>query len=95
MKASFRSSDKLEVEGSLGSNVLGQEAIGETRLQNIRLLYHLNEKNNIDLTGFSESQSSATQLASSTNQGVGIRWHKSFNWSWPWTRQRADSVVSE
>ena len=87
--------DKLEVEGSLGADVLGQEAIGETRLQNIRLLYHLSEKNNIDLTGFSESQSSATQLANSTNQGVGIRWHKSFNWSWPWTRQRADSVISE
>lgn len=89
LKASFLE-DKLEVEGSLGSSAITQEALGEARLQNIRVKYHLNEEKGLDLTGFSESQSSATQLANSTSQGVGIRWHRSFNWTWPWRQTEAE-----
>jgi hypothetical protein len=71
----------------LGSSAITQEALGEARLQNIRVNYHLNEAKGLDLTGYSESQTSATQSANSTSQGVGIRWHRSFDWKWPW-RQR-------
>lgn len=89
LKASFLE-DKLEVEGSLGSSAITQEALGEARLQNIRVMYHLNEEKGLDLTGFSESQTSATQSANSTSQGVGIRWHRSFNWTWPWRHKETE-----
>ena len=89
LKASFLK-DKLEVEGSLGSSAITQEALGEARLQNIRVNYHLNEAKGLDLTGYSESQTSATQSANSTSQGVGIRWHRSFDWKWPKRQKDAD-----
>ena len=89
LKASFLE-DKLEVEGSLGSRAITQEALGEARLQNIRVIYHLNEEKGIDLTGYSESQTSATQSANSTSQGVGIRWHRSFDWTWPWLQKETE-----
>ena len=89
LKASFLQ-DKLEVEGALGSSAITQEALGEARLQNIRINYHLNEAKGLDLTGYSESQTSATQSANSTSQGVGIRWHRSFDWKWPWRQRDAE-----
>ena len=90
LKASFFG-DKLEVEGAVGSQDISQEALSEAHLQNIRFLYQLNEAKRLQLTGFSESQTSATQSANTTSQGVGIRWHKSFNWSWPWNQKEEDS----
>jgi hypothetical protein len=87
LKASFLE-DKLEVEGSLGSSVANQDALSEARLQNVRVLYHLNEEKGLQLTGFSESQTSATQSANTTSQGVGIRWHRAFNWEWPWRQAK-------
>lgn len=86
LRASFLN-DRLEVEGAVGSREITQEALGETHLQNIRVLYHLNEDKSLQLTGFSEAQASATQTANTTSQGVGIRWHKSFNWTWPWSKK--------
>ena len=85
LRASFLN-DRLEVEGAVGSREITQEALGETHLQNIRVLYHLNDEKSLQLTGFSEAQSSATQTANTTSQGVGIRWHRSFNWKWPWSK---------
>jgi hypothetical protein len=87
LKASFLE-DKLEVEGSLGSNAVNQDALSEARLQNVRVLYHLNEEKGVQLTGFSESQTSATQSANTTSQGIGIRWHRAFNWGWPWRQDK-------
>ena len=89
LKATFLQ-DKLEVEGALGSSAITQEALGAARLQNIRVLYHLNPEKGLELTGFSESQSSATQAANSLNQGIGLRWHKSFDWK-PRKRQEGTS----
>ena len=86
LRASFLN-DRLEVEGAVGSREITQEALGETQLQNVRVLYHLNEDKSLQLTGFSEAQSSATQTANTTSQGVGIRWHRSFNWKWPWAKE--------
>lgn len=83
MKATLLN-DQLEIEGSFGSRDLSQESLTATHLQDLRILYHLNEEQSLQLTGFSESQSSITQGANSTTQGVGIRWHRSF--SWPWKR---------
>ena len=88
LRASFLN-DRLEVEGAVGSREITQEALGETHLQNVRVLYHLNEDKSLQLTGFSEAQSSATQTANTTSQGVGIRWHRSFNWKWPWAKEKA------
>ena len=88
LRASFLN-DRLEVEGAVGSREISQEALGETHLQNVRVLYHLNEDKSLQLTGFSEAQSSATQTANTTSQGVGIRWHRSFNWTWPWAKDNA------
>ena len=62
LKASFFG-DKLEVEGAVGSQDISQEALSEAHLQNIRFLYQLNEAKRLQLTGFSESQTSATQSA--------------------------------
>lgn len=90
LKASFFQ-DKLEVEGAVGSRDVTQEALGEAQLQNVRILYNLNEERGLQLTGFSESQSSATQSGNTTSQGVGIRWHRSFNWTWPWNQSRGTS----
>lgn len=90
LKASFFQ-DKLEVEGAVGSRDVTQEALGEAQLQNVRILYNLNEERGLQLTGFSESQSSATQSGNTTSQGVGIRWHRSFNWTWPWNQSRETS----
>ena len=87
LKASFLE-DKLEVEGSLGSNAVNQDALSEARLQNVRVLYHLDEEKGVQLTGFSESQTSATQSANTTSQGIGIRWHRAFNWEWPWRQDK-------
>ena len=42
LRASFLN-DRLEVEGAVGSREISQEALGETHLQNVRVLYHLNE----------------------------------------------------
>lgn len=88
LRASFLN-DRLEVEGAVGSREISQEALGETHLQNVRVLYHLNEDKSLQLTGFSEAQTSATQTANTTSQGVGIRWHRSFNWTWPWAKDNA------
>ena len=88
LRASFLN-DRLEVEGAVGSREISQEALGETHLQNMRVLYHLNDDKSLQLTGFSEAQSSATQTANTTSQGVGIRWHRSFNWKWPWSKEKA------
>lgn len=88
LRASFLN-DRLEVEGAVGSREITQEALGETHLQNVRVMYHLNEEKSLQLTGFSEAQSSATQTANTTSQGVGIRWHRSFNWKWPWTQKES------
>jgi len=90
MKATFLD-DKLEVEGSFGSKDLTQASLTATHLQDLRLLYHLNDEHSLQFTGFSESQTSTTQTANSTTQGIGIRWHKAF--SWPW-RQRATEASS-
>ena len=84
MKATLLN-DKLEIEGSFGSRDLSQESLTATHLQDLRILYHLNEEQSLQLTGFSESQSSITQGANSTTQGVGIRWHRSFSWPWKGT----------
>ena len=91
LKASFFQ-NKLEVEGAVGSPDVTQDALGEAQLQNIRVLYNLNDEKSLQLTGFSESQTSATQSANTTSQGVGIRWHRSFNWTWPWRRPTETST---
>ena len=91
LKASFFQ-DKLEVEGAVGSRDVTQDALGEAQLQNIRVLYNLNDEKSLQLTGFSESQTSATQSANTTSQGVGIRWHRSFNWTWPWRQSTETST---
>ena len=90
LKASFFQ-DKLEVEGALGSRDMTQEALSEAQLQNVRILYNLNEERGLQLTGFSESQSTVTQSGNTTSQGVGIRWHRSFNWTWPWNQSKTAS----
>jgi len=90
LKASFFQ-DKLEVEGALGSRDMTQEALSEAQLQNVRVLYNLNEERGLQLTGFSESQSTVTQSGNTTSQGVGIRWHRSFNWTWPWNQSKTAS----
>ena len=90
LKASFFE-DKLEVEGAMGSRDVTQEALGDAQLQNVRVLYNLNEEHGIQLAGFSSSQSSATQSGNTTSQGVGIRWHRSFNWTWPWNQSKTTS----
>jgi len=90
LKASFFQ-DKLEVEGALGSRDMTQEALSEAQLQNVRILYNLNEERGLQLTGFSESQSTVTQSGNTTSQGVGIRWHRSFNWTWPWNQSNTAS----
>ena len=54
LRASFLN-DRLEVEGAVGSREISQEALGETHLQNVRVLYHLNEDKSLQLTGFSEA----------------------------------------
>jgi len=90
MKATLLN-DQLEIEGSFGTRDLTQESLTATHLQDLRVLYHLNEEQSVQLTGFSESQSSITQGANSTTQGVGIRWHRSF--AWPW--QRPDTLRTE
>lgn len=90
LKASFFQ-DKLEVEGALGSRDMTQEALSEAQLQNVRILYNLNEERGLQLTGFSESQSTVTQSGNTTSQGVGIRWHRSFNWTWPWNQSKTGS----
>ena len=91
MKAKFLN-DKLEVEGAVGSQDLSQESLSQTHLQNLRVLYNLNDEKSLQLTGFSESQTSATQSANTTSQGVGIRWHRSFNWTWPWRQSTETST---
>jgi hypothetical protein len=68
-----------------------QEALSEAQLQNVRILYNLNEERGLQLTGFSESQSTVTQSGNTTSQGVGIRWHRSFNWTWPWNQSNTAS----
>lgn len=90
LKASFFE-DKLEVEGAMGSRDVTQAALGDAQLQNVRVLYNLNEEHGIQLAGFSSSQSSATQSGNTTSQGVGIRWHRSFNWTWPWNQSKTTS----
>ena len=90
LKASFFQ-DKLEVEGALGSRDMTQEALSEAQLQNVRILYNLNEERGLQLTGFSESQSTVTQSGNTTSHGVGIRWHRSFNWTWPWNQSKTAS----
>ena len=90
LKASFFQ-DKLEVQGALGSRDMTQEALSEAQLQNVRVLYNLNEERGLQLTGFSESQSTVTQSGNTTSQGVGIRWHRSFNWTWPWNQSSTAS----
>ena len=42
MKAKFLN-DKLEVEGAVGSQDLSQESLSQTHLQNLRVLYNLND----------------------------------------------------
>lgn len=93
MKAKFLN-DKLEVEGAFGSKDLSQEALSQAHLQNLRVLYNLNDDHSLQLTGFSEAQTSATQNANSTTQGIGLRWHQSFNWSWPWRQSKDEKSAS-
>ena len=93
MKAKFLN-DKLEVEGAFGSKDLSQEALSQAHLQNLRVLYNLNDDHSLQLTGFSEAQTSATQNANSTTQGIGLRWHQSFNWSWPWRQSKDEKSAA-
>ena len=86
LKASFFQ-DKLEVEGALGSRDMTQEALSEAQLQNVRILYNLNEERGLQLTGFSESQSTVTQSGNTTSQGVASV-APLFNWTWPWNQSR-------
>ncbi len=94
MKAKFLN-DKLEVEGAVGSQDLSQESLSQTHLQNLRVLYNLNDDHSLQLTGFSRSQNAATQNASSTTQGIGVRWHQAFNWKWPWRQSKESEPNSD
>lgn len=95
LKASFLD-DKLEVEGALGSSGLTQEDLGEAHIQNVRVLYNLKENKSLQLTGFSEAANGNAQVSNAVTQGIGIRWHRSFQWRWPWQRiPVASSVQAE
>ena len=94
MKAKFLN-DKLEVEGAVGSQDLSQESLSQTHLQNLRVLYNLNDDHSLQLTGFSRSQNAATQNASSTTQGIGVRWHQAFSWKWPWRQSKESDPNSD
>ena len=92
LKASFLD-DKLEVEGALGSSGLTQADLGEAHIQNVRVLYNLKENKSLQLTGFSEAANGNAQVSNAVTQGIGIRWHRSFQWRWPWQRIPVDSSV--
>ena len=92
LKASFLD-DKLEVEGALGSRGLTQEELGEAHIQNVRVLYNLKENKSLQLTGFSEAANGNAQVSNAVTQGIGIRWHRSFQWKWPWQRTPEGSGV--
>ena len=92
LKASFLD-DKLEVEGALGSRGLTQEELGEAHIQNVRVLYNLKENKSLQLTGFSEAANGNAQVSNAVTQGIGIRWHRSFQWKWPWQRTPKGSGV--
>ena len=85
LKASFF--NKLEVEGALGSREITQEALSEAQLQNVRILYNLNEEKPTTDRVFGISIHRHT-IGKHHQQGVGIRWHRSFNWKWPWNQSK-------
>ena len=88
MKAAFLD-NRLHVEGEVGSNPT-LESLGGANLQEMRVMYELNPEKGLQLVGFSENRTTQGQIGSQSTQGVGIRWHRSFNWIWPWQRPKSD-----
>ena len=88
MKAAFLD-NRLHVEGEMGSNPT-LESLGGANLQEVRVMYELNPEKGLQLVGFSENRTTQGQIGSQSTQGVGIRWHRSFNWIWPWQRPKSD-----
>ena len=88
MKAAFLD-NRLHVEGEVGSNPT-LESLGGANLQEVRVMYELNPEKGLQLVGFSENRTTQGQIGSQSTQGVGIRWHRSFNWIWPWQRPKSD-----
>ena len=84
MKAAFLD-NRLHVEGEMGSNPT-LESLGGANLQEVRVSYELDPEKGLQLVGFSENSPTQGQIGSQSTQGVGIRWHRSFNWIWPWQR---------
>ena len=88
MKAAFLD-NRLHVEGEVGSNPT-LESLGGANLQEIRVMYELNAEKGLQLVGFSENSPTQGQIGSQSTQGVGLRWHRSFNWIWPWQRPKTE-----
>ena len=88
MKAAFLD-NRLHVEGEMGSNPT-LESVGGANLQEIRVMYELNAEKGLHIVGFSENSPTQGQIGSQSTQGVGLRWHRSFNWIWPWQRPKTD-----
>ena len=94
MKAAFLD-NRLHVEGEMGSNPT-LESLGGANLQEVRVMYELNPEKGLQLVGFSENKTTQGQIGSQSTQGVGIRWHRSFNWIWPWKRpEKIDNQPKE
>ena len=87
MKAAFLD-NRLHVEGEMGSNPT-LESLGGANLQEVRVMYELNPEKGLQLVGFSENKTTQGQIGSQSTQGVGIRWHRSFNWIWPWQKPKS------
>ncbi|MGB1348168.1 MAG: translocation/assembly module TamB domain-containing protein [Flavobacteriales bacterium] len=88
MKAAFLD-NRLHVEGEMGSNPT-LESLGGANLQEVRVMYELNAEKGLHVVGFSENSPTQGQIGSQSTQGVGLRWHKSFNWIWPWQRPKTE-----
>lgn len=88
MKAAFLD-NRLHVEGEMGSNPT-LESLGGANLQEVRVMYELNPDKGLQLVGFSENRTTQGQIGSQSTQGVGIRWHRSFSWIWPWQKPKSD-----
>ena len=90
MKAAFLD-NRLHVEGEMGSNPT-LESLGGANLQEVRVMYELSAEKGLQLVGFSENSPTQGQIGSQSTQGVGLRWHRSFSWIWPWQRPKTEGV---
>ena len=73
----------------MGSNPT-LESLGGANLQEVRVMYELNAEKGLHIVGFSENSPTQGQIGSQSTQGVGLRWHRSFNWIWPWQRPKTE-----